>query len=141
MPNHFHLLLKQSKKMGIDNFMESLGTRYTMYFNKKYKRVGALCQAVYKAVLVDNDEQLLYLSSYIHQNPLSKSYHKKQNILPYLLNQPTSLPEYLGKRQTEWLNPKPILEFFSNENPNLNYENFIAQNNDFSPIKSQLIDH
>lgn len=69
MPNHFHLLIKQKSHNSIDKFMNSLGVRYTMYFNRKYKRVGALCQDVYKAVLIENEPQLLYLSSYIHRNP------------------------------------------------------------------------
>ena len=71
MPNHFHFLIKQKGAQGIDVFMNSLGTRYTMYFNRKYKRVGSLWQAVYKAVLINNDEQLLHLSRYIHLNPVT----------------------------------------------------------------------
>ena len=39
MPNHFHLLIKQRNEMAIDSFMSSVGTRYTQYFNRKYKRV------------------------------------------------------------------------------------------------------
>lgn len=70
MPNHFHLLIKQSDELSIDRIMNSLGTRYTMYFNRKYKRVGPLYQDVYKAVLVRTDEQLLHLSRYIHRNPI-----------------------------------------------------------------------
>jgi len=61
MPNHFHFFIKQKSAGSMDKFMNSLGTRYTMYFNKKYKRVGSLYQGVYKAVLVDSDVQFLYL--------------------------------------------------------------------------------
>lgn len=50
MPNHFHLLIKQNSANSIDRFMNSLCTRYTMYFNRKYKRIGPLCQDVYKRV-------------------------------------------------------------------------------------------
>ena len=70
MPNHFHFLVKQNSANGIDRFMNSLGTRYTMYFNRKYKRVGSLYQDVYKAVMVGSDEQLLHLTRYIHRNPV-----------------------------------------------------------------------
>ena len=49
MPNHFHFFIKQKSAGSIDKFMNSLGTRYTMYFNKKYDRVGSLYQGVYKA--------------------------------------------------------------------------------------------
>lgn len=40
MSNHFHLLIKQKEATAIDQFMNSLCTRYVMYFNRKYKRVG-----------------------------------------------------------------------------------------------------
>ena len=66
MPNHFHFLIKQAKAESIDRFMNSLCTRYTMYFNRKYKRVGSLYQDVYKAVLVSSEPQLLHLTRYIH---------------------------------------------------------------------------
>src|SRR3989344_7551887 len=60
MPNHFHFFIKQKSAVSIDKFMNSIGTRYTMYFNRKYKRVGSLFQAVYKAVLVSHEEQFIY---------------------------------------------------------------------------------
>src|SRR3989344_6007917 len=41
MPNHFHLLIKQKSASSIDNFMRSLCTRYSVYFNRKHKRVGS----------------------------------------------------------------------------------------------------
>lgn len=50
MPNHFHFLVKQNSANSIDGFMNSLCTRYTMYFNRKYKRIGPLYQDVYKQV-------------------------------------------------------------------------------------------
>src|SRR3989344_5405375 len=65
MPNHFHMLVKQRSADAIDAFMSSLNTRYSMYFNRKYDRVGSLYQGVYKAVLIETDEQLLHLTRYI----------------------------------------------------------------------------
>ena len=70
MPNHFHLLLKEVRPGGISLFMQKLTTAYTMYFNKKYAREGALFQGTFKATHVDNDEYLKYLYSYIHLNPV-----------------------------------------------------------------------
>ena len=49
MPNHFHMLLRQKRENGISRFMQKLGTGYSMYFNKKYERVGALFQGKFKA--------------------------------------------------------------------------------------------
>ena len=59
MPNHFHLELQQIGKKDIGNFMQSLITKYTVYFNKKYKRVGSLFQGRYKAVLIFGKEYLI----------------------------------------------------------------------------------
>ena len=70
MPNHFHLLVKETSTGGISKFMEKLGTGYSMYFNKKNSRTGFLFQGNFKAEHVDNDEYLKYLLAYIHLNPV-----------------------------------------------------------------------
>jgi len=67
-PNHFHLILKQLTENGISNFMHKIGTSFTNYFNKKYGRSGALFQGTYKAVHIDSDEYLLWLSAYVNGN-------------------------------------------------------------------------
>ena len=140
MPNHFHFLLKQESANAIDCFMNSLGTRYTMFFNKKYRRVGSLCQAVYKAVLVESDQQLLYLTNYIHRNPIAERRIPKEKILSVLYSQPSSLPEYLGEKQTNWICSEEILTFFSKTNQGLSYKSFVGQEEDFSIIKNLAID-
>lgn len=115
MPNHFHFFVKQKSKNAIDKFMNSLATRYTMYFNRKYKRVGSLYQDVYKAVLITTEEQFLHLSRYIHKQALN------------LPNQPCSYPEYVGQRKTPWIQPAEILAYFSKKNPSLSYKNFVKE--------------
>lgn len=70
MPNHFHLLVRQTNTNGVTEFMRKLGTGYTNYFNKKYERVGPLFQGKYKIVHVHNEAHFLYLPYYIHLNPL-----------------------------------------------------------------------
>jgi REP element-mobilizing transposase RayT len=52
MPNHFHLLLKQSESQAVGHFMQRLSIAYTMYFNIKRRRVGPLFQGKYKAVRI-----------------------------------------------------------------------------------------
>lgn len=105
MPNHFHLLIKQVKQESMEFFMRSLATRYSVYFNKKYDRVGKLFQGTYKACIVENDNYLLHLSRYIHQNPgeytnnLAEAY--------------SSCAEYLGIRKTAWVKPNLILSYFN----------------------------
>jgi len=74
MPNHFHLLLKQlpsaTMKTNISNLMRRLSITYAMYFQNKYKHTGALFEGKFKNVTVEFDDQLLYLSKYIHLNPV-----------------------------------------------------------------------
>lgn len=111
MPNHFHFFIQQKNSNSMDKFMNSLGTRYTMYFNKKYKRVGSLYQGVYKAVLLETETQFLHLSRYIHKQALP--------------HQPSSYSNFIGKEKMTWIHPKEILSYFSKNNPRLSYENFM----------------
>lgn len=104
MPNHFHLLIKQLKKKSMQSFMTSIITRYSMYFNKKYDRVGSLFQGPYKAILIRNESYLLHLTRYIHMNPIED--------FDNLESAYSSYQEYLGKRNTKWIKQKIILSYF-----------------------------
>lgn len=129
MPNHFHLLLKQEPAKGIEEFMRSLGTKYVQYFNKRHKRIGPLFQDIYKAVLIETDDQLLHLSRYIHLNPLEIN-TKDGPLSKKLLNSYSSYADYLGKRETKWMHPKEILSFFKTAQKTslkdiLSYQSFV----------------
>lgn len=50
--------------------MKRLLTKYAMYFNRKYRRSGALIASRYKSVPIEADDYLIPLQRYIHQNPL-----------------------------------------------------------------------
>ncbi|WP_207707732.1 hypothetical protein [Alkaliphilus serpentinus] len=47
------------------------------YFNKKYKRVGHLFQDRFKSEVVEEDNYVLSLARYIHQNPVKAGIVKK----------------------------------------------------------------
>ena len=68
MPNHFHLTVLEVKEKGIAIYMQRVLNSYTKYFNTKYQRIGHLFQGPYQAVHVEDNTQLLHLSSYIHKN-------------------------------------------------------------------------
>lgn len=108
MPNHFHLELKQTGKKDIEVFMRSLITKYTMYFNKKYHRVGPLFQGRYKAVLIQSKEYLLHLSRYIHTNP----YEITGKSIALETYQWSSYPAYVNNYSINWLNKNFILDYF-----------------------------
>lgn len=107
MPNHFHLLIKQLDGVSLQSFMISLITRYSMYFNKKYDRVGSLFQSVYRAVLITNEPYLLHLSRYIHLNP--------SELTNNLASAYSSYKDYLGLRKTSWIKSDIVLEQFNNK--------------------------
>ncbi len=115
MPNHFHLFIRQNGPGAMDQFMNSLGTRYTMYFNRKYRRVGSLYEDVYKAVLVSGEEQFLHLSRYFHRQALK------------IQNEHSSYPEFLGSRKTSWVHPEEILAHFSRDGLSFSYRDFVEQ--------------
>lgn len=106
MPNHFHLLVKQRSENSIEKFMRSLATRYSMYFNKKNRRVGKLFQGHYKAILITEDDYLLHLSRYIHANPIEYTKDLTQAFSSYA--------DYLELRNTSWIEKDFILGFFNN---------------------------
>ncbi|MBI2330295.1 transposase [Candidatus Daviesbacteria bacterium] len=137
MPNHFHFSIKQKSAISMDKFMNSLGTRYSMYFNKKYKRVGPLYQDVYKAVQVVTEEQFLHLTRYIHKQALALQGDALQH---GLTEQPSSYLDYVGKRKTEWVKPDEVLAFFSKTNRELSYEAFVKQQDEFTIIKDVLVE-
>lgn len=65
MPNHFHLLLKETEDGGISKFMQKLGNSMSTYANLKHKEKGSLFQGAYKGRTVRNDAYLRHLASYI----------------------------------------------------------------------------
>lgn len=94
MPNHFHLLLRQNAGLTISKLMLKVCGGYSKIFNKKYNRIGSLFQDQYKTVRVETDSQLLWLSSYIHNNPKTAGLVKESEDWQW-----SSYPDYIGLRQ------------------------------------------
>jgi putative transposase len=112
MPNHIHLQIKQKKSDSIAKFMKRLTTSYVMYFNRKYKRVGALFQNIYKAALINDESYLLHLSRYIHLNPINT------NHLTIDFSDFCSLPYYTGNKEASWVKKDEILGYFKSYKAN-----------------------
>ncbi len=111
MPNHFHLLVRETKENGITTFMRKLMTAYSVYFNKKYQRTGRLFSSEFKSSHLENDTYLKYIYSYIHMNPLKLSNPKWPSIrlspgeVKKLLNEyeNSSYLDYVGNGREESL--------------------------------------
>lgn len=93
MPNHYHFLLQQVSDKGIEKFLSKFSNSYTKFFNTRHERTGHLFQSNFKAVPIQDTEQLVYLSRYIHLNPASSS-----------LTTPDRLSEYKWSSYRQYLN-------------------------------------
>ena len=124
MPNHLHILVKEISENGVTEFMQKVNTAYSMYFNKKYERVGPLFQGAFGARHITRDEHLKYLFAYIHLNliKLIEPKWKEEGIKDleraknYLENYPfSSYASYCGKTRKEdsILSKKEFPDYFS----------------------------
>jgi len=124
MPTHFHLFVFQHTPEAMTRLLRGVGTSYTGYFNKKYRRSGPLFTDRFKASIINNDAYLIHISRYIHLNPLSFRNYEW-----------SSLPYYLGKKQADWVNPGRILELFKDKK---DYVDFVNDYEDHKKILDDL---
>lgn len=122
MPNHFHILAKQVQERGITTFLSKLTNSYTKYFNTKHKRVGPLFQGSFKAVRIEDDEQLIHISRYIHLNPLIDYIVKDLRTYSY-----SSYPGYIKDRKI-FCKKEEILAHFPNPSA---YEQFVLDQENY----------
>lgn len=123
MLNHFHILLTPVVESGVQIFMQKLLTGYSMYFNKKYERSGALFEGRFKSKHVSSDEYLKYLFAYIHLNPVKLiqpdwkdvGIQDIAEVKKYLDEYPySSLRDYFGNREeSKILDKDKFPEYFS----------------------------
>ena len=93
MPNHYHLLVY----LNTDRFsklMQAFTLSYVKAISKRYQRVGSLFQGRFQAIHVDTEEYLLYLTRYIHLNPVSANIVEKAENWEF-----SSYQEYIDLRQ------------------------------------------
>ncbi|MBI5793627.1 transposase [Candidatus Uhrbacteria bacterium] len=129
MPNHFHLLIEETEKGGISNFMQRLGTGYTHYFNRKQERSGRLFESVFKAKHIDSEAYLEHITRYIHLNSLDLCGidWKHGSLDPTKTREAlrdyrwSSFPFYLAQKDTNFLNLKLLNGLFSSPEEHINY--------------------
>ncbi|MBI2268413.1 MAG: transposase [Candidatus Blackburnbacteria bacterium] len=123
MPNHFHLLLRQLRDGGISKFLANYQNSYTRYFNTKHERLGTLFLDQFKAVRVQNEEQMVHVSRYIHLNPYTS--YVTEDLLSLRSYRWSSFREYLGIASGNICDTEIVLSFFKNEGE---YEKFVFDN-------------
>lgn len=117
VPNHVHFMMRQLAEKGIEKFMQRIGTGYTMYFNKKYNRTGALFQGTFKAARVRSGN-FLYLSAYVNCNTEVHGIAKAENW------RWSSFSDYLGKTKYGLCNKKIIMKEFERSG---DYKKFVKE--------------
>jgi putative transposase len=126
MPNHIHFLMRQDGEMAIEEFIHRLHTAYTMYFNKKYERIGSVFQGRFKAKPVETDEYLLHISRYIHQNPLEIIRAQGPALNSDISNYRwSSYQEYIKQSPIHLCDASIILNYFSKTNKKQTYRHFV----------------
>ncbi len=125
MPNHFHLLLKQLTENGISLFMANFQNAYARFFNSKNHRVGPLFQSVFKAVRIEDNNQLLHVNRYMHLNPVSSYLVEKEELPVYPWS---SYPQYIGKTSKSFVKSDLVLDQFRNIEA---YKKFVLDQADY----------
>lgn len=97
MSNHLHLLI-HDKERRFAEIMRKVGSRYALYFNRKYERTGHLFQSRYLSKPIDTKAYLLTCIAYIHNNPekariCSREKYRWSSFSDYI----TGYTEYDGK--------------------------------------------
>ncbi len=96
MSNHFHLLIRQDVDGGITKFMKKLGTGYSMFFNIKYQRKGALFGGLFKSKLIGVDDVYLrHLFGYLHLNPLDIKFSGWKNKIKQSSDETNGMKKFL----------------------------------------------
>ena len=76
MANHYHLLMEM-KMSNLSSVLQKINSRYSIYFNNKYKRVGPLWQGRFKSWYVYDESYLKSVVRYIEFNPIKANMTKK----------------------------------------------------------------
>lgn len=144
MPNHFHLLIQEREDGGISSFMQKLGTSYTMYFNKRYERVGNLFVKPFRSRHVHDDSYAKQVCAYIHLNPVTlrvpdwkevRENKLSPDVTDFIENyQYSSLLAYTkpsSKREQDSILDTSALELFRGYEVNNSVSNLIRHAQDF----------
>lgn len=107
MDNHYHLLV-QTGDVKLQKIMHQINNKYSKYFNARYERCGHVFQGRYNASVIGNEQYLLKVLTYIHQNPV------KAGICKRVENYKWSSDKFYRKRLNGFIETKTIIEIIEN---------------------------
>ncbi len=83
MNNHVHLLLETGEKSPLSKIMQGINLAYTIWFNRKNKKIGHLWQDRFRSFIIERDSYLLECGRYIERNPLRAGLVKEIQRYPW----------------------------------------------------------
>lgn len=105
MDNHVHLLLKETDTP-LSLVMKSIGIRYSIYFNKKYERIGHLFQDRYRSQAITSESQYLACARYIHNNPVKAGLANRPGDFAW-----SSFQSYCQRGPDSLINKTPLMAY------------------------------
>ena len=137
MPNHFHFMIRQEdNELTISDLMRRVCIGYSMYYNDRHHHSGTIFQGRYKNILVENEYQWIYLSKYIHRNPIHLQSYEPCKLHDYKYS---SYLSYVNEINNPWLDKKTLLDRY-HKNPKLEYQKFVEDGGDIGNIERVTID-
>jgi len=129
MPNHFHFSVRQETERGVQTFMQRVLNSFSHYHREKYQHRGPLFEAVFKAIHIETDEQLMHLSRYHHLNPVVACFVKHPKNYPY------SSYQFYIRKDSDMVDPSYVLSHFSSSKA---YEKFVLSRKDYQRKLEQI---
>lgn len=124
IPSSFHLVLfVNGEGRQLSEFIRSVCTAYTTYFNKKYKRSGHLFKGPYKALRLEDNETVVGVSRYVHRK------HKDYLTWPH-----SSISYFIGDAKSDWVRPDKLYSFYEWGT----YESYLNDTDGFNAVKQDI---
>jgi putative transposase len=98
MKTHHHLLVTPQGERALSSAMRSLGVRYVIYFNRKYRRMGTLFNERYRGIHIENERYWFNCLRYIEQNPVRAGIVSTPDAYRW-----SSYPVHGGDHESDWL--------------------------------------
>ncbi len=83
MNNHAHILIETNDVDKLSKYMQCLNTKYAIYYNKKYNRIGYVFRDRYRSEEILSENHLNNCIQYIYNNPVKAKICRNAEEYPY----------------------------------------------------------
>lgn len=136
MPNHYHLLLKQSQEGGIVKFVANIQNSFAKIYNLTKKRDGSVFQSPFKARRIETEEQFIHISRYIHLNPVTAYIITFEDLRDYPWTSFHSyIQSYIQESPSQLISAKFLLSFFKSRE---DYARFVSDQEDYQKRLAEI---